>query len=139
MVESDVRIFLKASKGNKAMPENFPQMLKALRREKAWSQKQLAEAAGVHPSYISKLEKGEEKPGRGLIETLARVLEADSMSLVLAAGHIPREFISAISESEELKRLLGLASRGRLSSEFYSKLSDLLDKEDKVNMPVWLD
>ena len=121
------------------MAEDFPQMLKALRAAKGISQRQLAEAISVHPSYISKLEKGQEKPTRELVETLARELDADPVQVVLAAGHLPREFAAVIAEHDELQRLLDLASRGGLPEQFYAKLAELLDREDKVTVPVWLE
>ena len=121
------------------MPEDFPQMLRAFRVAKGLSQRQIAEAISVHPSYISKLEKGQEKPARELVETLARALDADPLQLVLAAAHVPREFAGAIAEHKELQRLLGLASHGRLSEQFYAKLTELLDREDRVTVPVWLE
>jgi len=121
------------------MAEDFPQMLRALRAAKGISQRQLAEAISVHPSYISKLEKGQEKPARELVETLARALGVEPVQVVLAAGHLPREFAAAIAEHKELQRLLDLASGGRLSGRFYAKLAVLLDQEDTVTVPVWLE
>ena len=93
----------------------------------------------MHPSYISKLEKGQEKPARELVETLARALDADPLQLVLAAAHVPREFAGAIAEHKELQRLLALASQGKLSAPFYGELAEILDREDRVTVPVWLE
>lgn len=121
------------------MADDFPKAFKSLRAARGMSQKELAEAAGVHPSYISKIENGQERPGRDLLEGLARALGADPVHLVLAAGRVPREFASTIAERDVLKRLLNLASRGRLSEGFYATLAGMLDREDRVTVPVWLE
>lgn len=43
-----------------------------LRKMRGWSQRELAEAAGMHQSLISLYERGVERPTRGTLERLAR-------------------------------------------------------------------
>lgn len=120
------------------MPQEFAGMLRRLRQDRDFSQRELAAAAGLHHTYISKLENGQEKPSRGAVLKLAEVLEADASELQLAAGHMPVEFVRVLRENNDLQRLLRLASEHRLSERGYSKLRDILQEEDRVNVPVWL-
>ena len=121
------------------MPQEFAGMLRRLRQDRDISQRELASAAGLHHTYISKLENGQEKPSRRATLKLAAVLEADASEFQLAAGHMPVEFVQVLRENNDLQRLLRLASEHRLSEGAYSKLRDILREEDRVNVPVWLD
>lgn len=47
--------------------------LRAYRNQKGWSQEELAERAGVHPTYIGQLERGEKN---ATIESISRVSDA---------------------------------------------------------------
>lgn len=52
----------------------FGANLKALRSGRGFSQRRLAQLAGVHVTYISRLERGEAAPGLDLLDQLARAL-----------------------------------------------------------------
>ena len=56
-----------------------------LRKLRGWSQKELAEAAGVHQSLISLYERGLECPTRGTLERLAR---AAGLPFALVEEHL---------------------------------------------------
>lgn len=45
-----------------------------LRQEKGWSQENLAEASGLHRTYISQIETGTRNPTLGIIQRLAQAL-----------------------------------------------------------------
>jgi transcriptional regulator with XRE-family HTH domain len=62
--------------------ERFAANLRALRREKNLSQEQLAAATGLHPTEISRLERGLREPRLGTIVRLAKGLKVDVKSLV---------------------------------------------------------
>jgi transcriptional regulator with XRE-family HTH domain len=72
---------------------DFASTLKRQRQDAGLSQSALARLAGVHPSYISRLEKGDRGPAnREFIEKLATVLGAgirEKNELLLAAGFAP--------------------------------------------------
>jgi transcriptional regulator with XRE-family HTH domain len=120
------------------MPEKFSSMLRAVRRQRSLSQRELASKVGVHHTYISKLEAGDERPSREVIGSLAVALDIDRMELELAAGYLPAEFAKVIAEREELRQLLRLAARNRLTDEAYKKLGELVAQAGRVNRPVWL-
>ena len=53
------------------MIKDFPQKLKSLRLQYGYSQKQVAEKAGVSPSVISSYETGERTPSAEILLALA--------------------------------------------------------------------
>ena len=64
--------------------------MRVLRKERGWTQEQLAEAANLHENYVSRLETGEQEPGLFVILRLCRafgvtpgVLLADFAALPL--------------------------------------------------------
>ncbi|MBY0515231.1 MAG: helix-turn-helix domain-containing protein [Gemmataceae bacterium] len=60
----------------------FAQRLKAVRLARGMTQRQLAEAADITFSYISRLEAGGASPGIDLLERLATALRADVTDLL---------------------------------------------------------
>jgi len=70
----------------------FAANLRLLRHAKGISQEDLAHAAGINRSYMSKLEKGASYPGLEIIAKLATVLEVEPAELLrLPAPKGPRE------------------------------------------------
>lgn len=123
------------------MAESIAEMLKRLRLEKGWSQRRLADEAGVHHSLISKIERGKETPSPAVTGRLAGALGADVAQLELAAGRVPDEFRKVILQCKEAQLLLRHAAEGSLDPEVWEKLRELLDSTGRgpVNVPVWLD
>ena len=56
--------------------------VRALREERGWSQERLAERAGLHPTYVSSVERGERNVTLLSILRLAEALRADAGELV---------------------------------------------------------
>lgn len=54
----------------------FGKRVRALRKERGWTQEELAERASLHENYISRLETGEQEPGLFVILRLCRALQA---------------------------------------------------------------
>lgn len=52
-----------------------------LRREREWTQKELASRAGITQNQVSRIEKGKTQPRRSTIETVAEALEVDPEDL----------------------------------------------------------
>lgn len=61
---------------------NFSKNLRAFRKLKRKTQKQVAIFAGVHQSYISELELGKRSPSLRLVEKLSRVLKVSLVELL---------------------------------------------------------
>lgn len=74
--------------------EMFGLLIKTFREAKEWQQTDLARAAGMSPSYISRLERGKRDPSRTTVMKLARGLDLASDNtdvLLVAAGLIPND------------------------------------------------
>jgi transcriptional regulator with XRE-family HTH domain len=64
--------------------ERFAARLRQLRQDSGLTQLQLARAAGVALSHLSKLESGATSPGIDLLERLAQALKVQTISLLPA-------------------------------------------------------
>lgn len=77
-----------------ASGEAFGALLQSFRRRAGLSQGALAKLAGIDPSYVNRLERGErEPPKREIVEALITALQLppdDADRLLVAAGHLPR-------------------------------------------------
>lgn len=56
--------------------------LKRLREEKGWSQEDLADAAGLHRTYVSGLERQVRNPTIQILERLAKALGVKASALI---------------------------------------------------------
>lgn len=65
--------------------KNFGKRVRSLRRERGWTQEQLAEAAGLHENYVSRLETGNQEPGLFVILRLAQALGVAPGDLLAAS------------------------------------------------------
>lgn len=63
----------------------FGKALRRLRTSMGLSQEALAEAAGRHPNYIIRLERGSSSPSLATIEAIARALSMRPSELLRAA------------------------------------------------------
>lgn len=52
----------------------FGKRVRELRKERAWTQEELAETANLHENYVSRLETGEQEPGLFVILRLSTAL-----------------------------------------------------------------
>jgi transcriptional regulator with XRE-family HTH domain len=53
----------------------LPEKIKHLRKERGWSQTELADHIGIHTGHVSRLETGRYQPSVELLRKLAQVLE----------------------------------------------------------------
>lgn len=60
----------------------FGKRVRQLRKERGWTQEQLAEAANLHENYVSRLETGEQEPGLFVILRLASALRTTPDALL---------------------------------------------------------
>lgn len=85
----------------------------ALRQQKGWTQKQLAEQLHVTDKAVSKWERGLNFPDLGLIEPLAAALGTSAAALLGLAEQTPDQTVAAVSElaaqeREQVKRQIRL-------------------------------
>lgn len=60
----------------------FGQRVRALRRERGWSQEEFADRAGLHRTYVSAVERGVRNPTLTVIERLAAALNISISELL---------------------------------------------------------
>ncbi len=89
---------------------SFGERLRALRLERRLNQKELASAAGIDVTYLSKLENGRlEPPAEDTIRRLARVLEVEPTELLLLAHKVPSDLKPIITATPMVPRFLRAA------------------------------
>lgn len=111
--------------------------IKTLRKAQGYTQRQLADIAGVDFTYLSKIENDrlEHTPSLKTLQTLARVLEADELELMSLADKMPSA-LKDIAQSQEALQYFRKASQIAKSPSDWRTLSQRLDdlvKETKSN------
>jgi HTH-type transcriptional regulator, competence development regulator len=92
------------------VPQNksFGALLRARRRKKksgdaSFSLRKLAERVGIEPSYLSKIERGQESPpGEDTICRIAAELGEDSDTLLALGGKVSSDLVQIIRERPAL-------------------------------------
>jgi transcriptional regulator with XRE-family HTH domain len=91
---------------------------RVVRSRGSLSQRELADAVGVSPAYISRIERGERVPSLQLVERVARALGVDvgwlrGESSFVGKGKQRAQPISAAAIAAELKTIEGAIDRIR--------------------------
>lgn len=93
--------------------ETFGEKMKALRKAKRITQRDLADLVGVDFTYISKMENGKliNAPAEETIRKIARVLEIDADEFVVAARKVPKTIQETIVNDDFVVNFLRVAPR----------------------------
>ena len=108
------------------MEQTFGEVIRAARKEKGYSQRELAKQIGLDFTYLSKLEnnRADYAPKENVIRIIAQKLNLNEEELVFLAGRIPQR------DSELLKQhylaMPALFSRMRDDETFVEKLLQAL-------------
>lgn len=104
------------------MNKEFGQTIRQARKDKSYSQRDLAKLLGLDFTYLSKLEnnRAEYAPKEDVIRGLARELDLDAEELIFLAGRIPQKEEDLLSQHH--KSLPALFRRLRESPEFAEKV-----------------
>ena len=90
--------------------------IKALRKEKKWTQDELSEAINVHKKQISRYENGKATPGS---ETLKKIADAFGVSVdYLVYSNVPKNEKIKIDDPELL--------------EYFEKINQLAEEDKKT-------
>ncbi len=87
------------------LAKDFPEKLKDLRRNRAWSQAQLAQKIGADPNRVSRYERGVIWPTLELVVKIAEVFEVSTDYLIRDRKDLA---VNKISNQELLKRVEAL-------------------------------
>jgi len=107
----------------------FGAQLKMMREARRVSQSKLAERADFDHSYVSRLESGARMPTRDAVERLAAALQvsqAEEDALLAAAGFLPRDVSSLLSEEPVVGEVLGLLQDDAVPAEYRDNMRQVL-------------
>jgi transcriptional regulator with XRE-family HTH domain len=103
-----LQVVVEGESGDSGM--TFGQRLRVLRVERRLNQKDLAAAAGIDVTYLSKLENGRlDPPAEETIRRLAAALEFEPTELLLLAHKVPSDLKPIITASPMVPRFLRAA------------------------------
>ena len=120
------RIEMNQQLKRKKVEQTFGEVIRAARKEKGYSQRELAKQIGLDFTYLSKLEnnRADYPPRENAIRIIAQKLNLNEEELVFLAGRIPQR------DSELLKQhylaMPALFSRMRDDETFVEKLLQAL-------------
>lgn len=64
-----------------SLVQTFGRNVRAARKEKGWTQEQLAFEAGIKRAYLSEIEGGKRNPTLDVVEKIASALSVEAISL----------------------------------------------------------
>ncbi|BAU66543.1 transcriptional regulator, XRE family [Stanieria sp. NIES-3757] len=104
------------------MEDNFGQLIRQARKNKGYSQRELAKLIDLDFTYLSKLEnnRADYPPKEEAIRTLARQLELDEEQLIYLAGRIPQQEEDLLKQ--HYKDMPALFRRMRENPDFAQKV-----------------
>lgn len=102
-----------------------------LRTSREMSQRSLARASGLTPSYVSKIESDslQSVPSTEAVISLARALDEDPVELLAAAGRVPSPFEAVASQPAATRFFRRAAERIRDPAD-WDRLTNLVESSD---------
>lgn len=89
-----------------------------------------AEQLGISPAYLSRIERGREKPPRPeLVRKMARLFGGDADVLFRLAQSTDPELADYVNSVRALPEFLRTAMAARLTSEDYERLAEQIRKQ----------
>ena len=111
------------------MDQTFGQLLKAIRREKGVSQRDLADRVGIDFSYISKVENDRmAPPSADTIQKICEVLEVSTEVLLSKSGKLTGELSEAITSSPSAIKFINEIKDMRLTDHEWDRMITSLKK-----------
>lgn len=114
------------------MDQNFGKLIRQARKEKGYSQRELAKRLGLDFTYLSKLEnnRADYPPKEDVIRALAKNLDLDEEELIYLAGRIPQQEEDLLKQ--HYKAMPSLFRRMRENPEFAQRVfQEALQTEDR--------
>lgn len=104
------------------MSNNFGKLIRQARKDKSYSQRELAKLLKLDFTYLSKLEnnRADYAPKEEVIRALARHLDLDAEELIFLAGRIPQQEEDLLKQ--HYKDMPTLFRRLRENPEFAKKV-----------------
>lgn len=113
------------------MSQSFGQVIRQRRKQKGYSQRELAEKLEIDFTYLSKLENDRAKysPKEDIIRDLAAYLDLDADELVFLAGKLPEDNEDFLRE--HYKSMPTLFRRMKENPKFAEKIFNQAIQESK--------
>lgn len=113
------------------MVQGFGQQIRQARKEKGYSQRDLAKLVNLDFTYLSKLEndRADYPPKEDVIRKLAEHLELDAEELVFLAGRIPEQDEEFLKQN--YKEMPALFRRMKANPEFAQKIFNEVTQLDQ--------
>lgn len=116
------------------MIQSFGQLLRQARKDKGYSQRELAKLVNLDFTYLSKLEndRADYPPKEDVIRVLASQLDLDEEELIFLAGRIPQHDEDFMKQ--HYQKMPALFRRMRENPDFAQKVfraATQLDNEEK--------
>ena|SRR5690625_3022145 len=109
----------------------FGDALRDLRLAQESGLRETAVKAGISPAYLSRIERGKERPpSADVIKALARVLAADPDVLFRLASSTDPDISAYLNESPELMRLVRLVHESSLTS---TQINSLIREAERIS------
>lgn len=117
------------------MSTAFGEYLRRRRLEKQLGLRQTAKMIGVSPSYLSRLESGDEvnPPSEKVIEKLADVIGENKDSLMLLAGRISKDIKGFVATTPNLADFLRTARDEGYGPHEFARLAKKIRKKSGEN------
>lgn len=114
----------------------FGEEMKALRKAKRITQRDLAERVGVDFTYISKMENGKlvNAPSEDTIRKIAQILDTDEESFVVSARKVPKNIQETIVTDDFVLDFLRVAPQlDRAQRKQIKSIIDKIGEPDEEN------
>lgn len=117
--------------GEEKVPETFGQVIRKARKEKGYSQRELAKIVGLDFTYLSKLEnaRSDYPPKEAVIRNLAKELELDAEELIFLAGRVPEQDENFLKQN--YKAMPALFRRLQSDPDYTRKIFDEVAEADE--------
>jgi len=111
--------------------QGFAQQIRQARKEKGYSQRELAKLVELDFTYLSKLEndRADYAPKEDVIRKLAKYLDLDAEELIFLAGRIPEQNEEFLKQN--YKTMPVLFRRMQENPEFANKVFEALRQENQ--------
>ncbi len=85
------------------MEQTFGRLIRQARKDKAYSQRELAAMLSVDFTYLSKLEndRADYAPKEDVIRALARNLDINEEELIFLAGRLPQQYEALLKQNPQ--------------------------------------
>jgi transcriptional regulator with XRE-family HTH domain len=117
--------------------------IRDLRKARDWTQEELAENSGLHPTYIGGIERGERNPTLGSLYKISSAFGISLSNILKLEGHELEKLFNAPSDDILLSIFSGFRAqvdvKGKLAELYLSKYLESLKQSNKIENYEWHD